>query len=428
MADPLSVTTSIIALAGFALQTSKTLYTLLDSFKSNRRSIRELREELESLQEVLESLKRLAAENEGDLESLKLPLFRCGKICEEFAEVIEKCTSHSQESRTSFRDWTKLQYKGDDITKFKVKLSEYKATISIALASATFRTVAITANVLKEYKDLVDNTTSDLSDHLEEVEQKLQDLSSRNVESSGDISELQAIEEERRSIQQCLQICTQVSSYIEEIQFGNPKSPSSGLEGKSLSEATKAAEYLKISLATKLTGSTLEECKARLHAASSQLRVQLESLDSKIRSLSKQRPNLSTGEAEDLKRFKEERDSITQCLAICTEASDLADNPRTNVFEDIQSADSSHQVIVSTLGDLITARRVSAESGSAQWLGQMSDETLRCLAEKYVPTAEKENRDPGGEKTAGFANRYGAGHQLNSRHGDAKRSSPSGSR
>lgn len=137
MADPLSITSSIIALAGFALQTSKVLYTLVDSFKTNRRSIRELREELESLQQVLESLKQLATENEQDLESLKLPLYRCGKICEEFAEVIEKCTAHSQESRTSFRDWTKLQYKGDDITKFKLKLGEYKATISISLASAT---------------------------------------------------------------------------------------------------------------------------------------------------------------------------------------------------------------------------------------------------------------------------------------------------
>lgn len=291
--------------------------------------------------------------------------------------------------------------------------------------------MAITANVLKEYKDLVDNTAADLSDHLEEVEQKLQDLSSRNAESSDDNSaELKAIEEERRSIQQCLQICAQVSTYIDEVQLGNQKEAGSSTEGQPLLEVNKAAEYLKKSLAaTKLTGSTLEECKVRLRTASSQLRAQLDSLDGKIKSLSKQRRSLSNEEAEDLKRFKEERDSITQCLAICTEASDLADNPRTNIYEDITSADASHQLIVSTLGDLITAKRVTTGSGSAQWLGQMSDETLRCLAENRTRGVERENREPGAPKTTSFGNRYGVGYQLKSdKNNSSKRSSSSGSR
>ena len=98
--------------------------------------MRELREELEALNEVLKSLQETATNTNADLTTLQRPLIRCGKACKDFEAVIDKCTEHSGGPRTSFRDWAKLKYMGDDITGFKNMLAGYKSTIIIALGDA----------------------------------------------------------------------------------------------------------------------------------------------------------------------------------------------------------------------------------------------------------------------------------------------------
>jgi hypothetical protein len=136
MADPISTASGLLALSVFAFQSSIQLYQLVDSFRNNQRAVRELREELEALHGVLRSLQETAANTDADLTALKLPLLRCGKACKDFEAVIVRCTAHSGGSRTSFRDWAKLKYMGDDIVGFKNMLAGYKSTISIALGDA----------------------------------------------------------------------------------------------------------------------------------------------------------------------------------------------------------------------------------------------------------------------------------------------------
>lgn len=136
MADPISIASGLVTLVMTALQSSKLLYQAVGSFQSNRRSIRELREELEALEGVLQSLHEVATNTDTDFTALKLPLLRCGKACKDFEAVIVKCTAHSGGPRTSFRDWAKLTYMGDDIVGFKNMLEGYKSTITIALGDA----------------------------------------------------------------------------------------------------------------------------------------------------------------------------------------------------------------------------------------------------------------------------------------------------
>jgi hypothetical protein len=136
MAEAIGLASGLLALTVFAFQSSVSLHQVVDSFQSNKRIIRELKEELEALNGVLQSLQRAAADISEDLSGLKLPLLRCGKACKDFEEVIIKCTAHSGGSRTSFRDWAKLKYMGDDIAGFKVMLAGYKSTVNIALAGA----------------------------------------------------------------------------------------------------------------------------------------------------------------------------------------------------------------------------------------------------------------------------------------------------
>lgn len=136
MTDPVSAASGILTLVVFAFQSSKILYETISSFQSSQRTIRELKEGLVALNEVLESLQQTVATTDVDFSSLELPLRRCGKACEDFNNVIDQCTKHSGGSRTSFRDWAKLKYMGNDITGFKNMLASYKSTIIIALGDA----------------------------------------------------------------------------------------------------------------------------------------------------------------------------------------------------------------------------------------------------------------------------------------------------
>jgi len=136
MADPIGTASGLLALVAFAFQSSKLLYEAVASFQSNQRTVRELKVELEALDGVLQSLHTTITNTDVDLMALELPLHRCGKACEDFEAVIVKCTAHSDRPRTSFRDWAKLKYMGDDIVAFKNMIAGYKSTIAIALADA----------------------------------------------------------------------------------------------------------------------------------------------------------------------------------------------------------------------------------------------------------------------------------------------------
>jgi hypothetical protein len=133
MGEPVGIASGVLALSIFAFKSSVWLYQSVQSFQSNKREIRELKVELEALSSVIQSLQQLASNEEDQFKTLSLPLLSCSQACGDFEEVITKCTKHSSESKTSFRDWAKLQYAGRDITGFKNMLAGYKATIGIAI-------------------------------------------------------------------------------------------------------------------------------------------------------------------------------------------------------------------------------------------------------------------------------------------------------
>lgn len=138
MADPIGLTSGLLTLATFAFQSSVTLYNTFKSFQHHPQRVRDLEGELEALQRVLLSLtETVDTITDIDLSALKLPLLRCGHACEEFGKELAKCVSHSGGDRTSFRDWARLRYMGDDIDNFKYVLAGYKSTINIALVDVS---------------------------------------------------------------------------------------------------------------------------------------------------------------------------------------------------------------------------------------------------------------------------------------------------
>jgi hypothetical protein len=137
MAEPIGLASGLLTLAGFAFQASISLYKTIQSFQFHPKQLRDLKDELEALSGVLNSLtETVSATTDVDLSALDLPLQRCGNACVEFEQEILKCSSRSGGSRTSFRDWAKLRYMGDNIDGFRQLLAGYKSTINIALTDA----------------------------------------------------------------------------------------------------------------------------------------------------------------------------------------------------------------------------------------------------------------------------------------------------
>ncbi|KAG0644999.1 hypothetical protein D0Z07_9215 [Hyphodiscus hymeniophilus] len=410
MADPLSTASGVLALAVFAFQSSRVLYQTVASFQSNQRTVRQLKEELEALNGALGALQETATNAEVDLAMLRLPLLRCGKACEDFDALIAKCTARSGGPKTSFRDWAKLRYMEDDIDGFKNMLAGYKSTIMIALGDANMRTSAVTVRVLKEYKDMITNTTTDLEEHLHEIDNKLQALSLRGLTISDEGAvEQRQIQEERDSTQQCLNICAEVVTHIDQLQptvFENISTPSEGYQAGTKLGGLPSARLI--------TANTFKACKESLSDATSRLEGHLQDIDNRVQSLSLPRSENSNERAAKQELIKEELDSIKQCLAICAQASTQADKERMNVFEDVSMADDGHQVLVSTIGDLISARRVTAGARSWQWLGQMSDDSLQQLSQNHRHIATEIPLESQMEASGRFEGRYGVGLKLTS--------------
>jgi hypothetical protein len=136
MADPISISSGVLALIASALQSNEVLYQTVASFQSNEKTVCELKEELEALNEVLQTLQETASNTDVDFKTLRIPLIRFGKACKDFEAVIVKSTAHSGGSQTSFRDWAKLRHIGDDIIDFRAMLATYKVGFTIAITDA----------------------------------------------------------------------------------------------------------------------------------------------------------------------------------------------------------------------------------------------------------------------------------------------------
>lgn len=241
-------------------------------------------------------------------------------------------------------------------------------------ASWIRRRSAITLTVLNEYKTLIANTTADLEEHLKQIDDKLHNSSVAARLSDEDLVQREEIQAEREGTQKCLEICEGVSTYISQIVVPGIDATSSGSSLGALSTSSGVPS------ARVATADTLQICREQLNNTAARLEKHLLHINNQL-GISTSRPiSYSAQQGGELEGIQEEIDSLKQCISICTTASKRANQERTNIFEDVSTADDGHQIFVSTIGDLISAKRVTAGSRSTQWLGQMSDESLQTLS------------------------------------------------
>jgi hypothetical protein len=401
MADPISIASGVLTLVTFGLKASTSLYQTIKGYNSHQRNVRDLREEVEALTMVLTSLSEVVEGTEVDFTALKLPLCRCGNACKEFEAIIVKCTEHSNGPKTSFRDWAKLKYMGDDITGFKNMIAGYRSIITIALCDANLyvesililmkliilysRTSVVTTNVLNEYQEKIEDTMSDLKEHLSNVNGKLQTLLARTPNNTSESGvQWRELLSEQESIKQCMNICTDVATHIDLVRpkiMPQISEPDDHMVATVVSSAGSSAQ--------RDTEQVLGRCKDDLSSTFSLLNDRLEEISRRQHSLILQHTTSDIPEYEQA-TLQEEIDSVKQGLLLCAEASRKAQPARTNTFEDISLTDDSQQVMVSTFGDLVCARKIRAGARSVQWFGQMSDESLQQLSQQD-PTRSKQN-------------------------------------
>lgn len=138
MAEPIGVLSGVAGLATVAFQAGTTLYNNVKSYQSHQQTVLDLLEENGALNSVLHSInKTITSSTALDLSALEFPLQRCGQVCQEFNEEIDKLASVSGGKRGRLLSWAKLRYMGEDIDGFRRLLAGYKMMINIALADAT---------------------------------------------------------------------------------------------------------------------------------------------------------------------------------------------------------------------------------------------------------------------------------------------------
>jgi chromosome segregation ATPase len=255
---------------------------------------------------------------------------------------------------------------------------------------------------------MITNTTSDLEEHLEKIDSKLETLSVQGTGISNDEAiELRQIQEERDSTQKCLDICAEVSSHIDQLQpnaFINISAPYHA-PVTTLSDLTSPQQVV---------SDTFNACRESLANGTTRLERRLQDINVRLQNFSVQPLDISDERITEQNRLQEEREYIQQGLDICAEAAKQAHQKQTNVWEDISTAEDSRQFLVSTVGDLVSAKRITLGVRSVTVSGQMSDNSVQQLSHDLFHVGIKDVVEPQTRTGTQFEGRYGAGVKLSS--------------
>lgn len=149
MADPLSITASVIGVITAACQSCKALSDLIYSFVNAPKNLSNLRGDLNTLRALIESLEQtvspvspdaityLSTEQNSCMKELVPAISSCQTACDDFAQRLSKATSRSPQGRVSLIDRAKWQFNEKDIIVLRSRLGDCKQTLSVALGVVT---------------------------------------------------------------------------------------------------------------------------------------------------------------------------------------------------------------------------------------------------------------------------------------------------
>ena len=86
MADPLSITASLLAVTPAAAQSTKSLYKAVKRFKERDKTLSRLQDELKDLINILGLLAQVTNAEQSILALLQGSVERCSQLCQEFEQ------------------------------------------------------------------------------------------------------------------------------------------------------------------------------------------------------------------------------------------------------------------------------------------------------------------------------------------------------
>ncbi|KAJ5640302.1 uncharacterized protein N7484_008164 [Penicillium longicatenatum] len=359
MADPLSITTSLLAVITAAVQSTNKLHETIRRFKDRDKTLARLQNEIYDLVSILNSLETLIDTEVSIMSLLKGPIERCTHICREFEQSME---TFARKSKTGFRDWTKMEFMRGDIHEFMDTISEYKSTISVGLGTFTIQNAKVSQKALQDYNEMIQDTMYNLEIHLQRVDEKLARLTTDTTTMSNSTFDLK---DEKEVTRQCLRICEDASHYIKCLADREP-----ALLGQGQQDTAKDNTQNQFA-AQMLTRQALHENQDNFATIIGQLRSRLETL------VLKNDPS----DENERSRLLSDINTSKQCLEVCKIASEVSIRKEYRIGEVVADGDSD-QVVVNTLADLFDVKKALSLGNSAQLVGSMTEGALRDLTEK----------------------------------------------
>ncbi|KAF2195765.1 hypothetical protein K469DRAFT_699388 [Zopfia rhizophila CBS 207.26] len=195
MADPLSITASVITVAGLAYSSGKMLYQAISDIHDAPETFIHLKTDVETLYETIHSLQQelekkdtdasLSEAQKSNLREIKPTLQACRNACDAFKGKIDRLMRHSKDAHISLRDRLKLHFQEKEIGAFQARLGSYKSTLTIALDFSTFKTASENLDATKGLETKIEDVTARLTGQMQGLQIGLQAILDANAESRG---------------------------------------------------------------------------------------------------------------------------------------------------------------------------------------------------------------------------------------------------
>ncbi|KAI1213193.1 uncharacterized protein F4807DRAFT_413235 [Annulohypoxylon truncatum] len=225
MADPLSITASVIAVATLAYQSLKSLSNTISALKHAPENLKDLRNDLDILQSLLDSLQKELGSTKSVNQTqsltfgrLKPALDDCKAACDGFNAKLIRLTSHSGTDHVNWFDRLRLQFKEDDILLFKAKLANCKQTLDIALGVATISTIGQNQSKLQDLETQIATSVSSFTGQICGLETAVRSLSlaPSNVNQIDMASIIAILDDHDRMLKQYVSFCTSALTEVNE--------------------------------------------------------------------------------------------------------------------------------------------------------------------------------------------------------------------
>jgi hypothetical protein len=263
--------------------------------------------------------------------------------------------------------------------------------------------------VLEEYRDLIAGTKSDLEDRLDLIDARLQSLPPKTKQSpKEEATHRQQIQDERDSTTQCLGICAHVSMHIDQVRHSIWKGVST--PGGDSQHHVKTIENL-LSSSRLTTDETLTKCDNMLKTASGHLQNHLNDINTRLTNMPSQ-SEMSEQQVVERQKMEEEYESTKRSLAFCDEASERTFDKGRSIYEEINLAEDNNSIIVSTIGDLLTVRKLTTGARTSNMMGQVSDQSVQLFTKKLPNETRIERTDTQPGAVRRFETQYGAGNVV----------------